>query len=96
MKAYAFLPLLALLAGCACPSVEPTSLLVRDANNRPVRNVTVSWSDQWGERHGFACVDKAASGTAQTGANGEAVLPPLSPGRHRRVEIVVPSAPVQP
>ena len=94
MKTLFLLPLLA--AGCASPTVEPTNLLVRDADNRPLRNVTVSWNDRWGERHGFACVDKVTTGTVQTDDNGEAVLPPLAPGRHRNVELVVPSTPAQP
>ena len=87
------LPLLALAAGCASPRAEPTELLVLAESGRPVAGVPVSWHERWGERRGFACVDKGVSGQCLTDEQGRAELPALEPGRRREVKIVLPANP---
>ena len=87
------LPLLALASGCASPAIEPTELRIRDESGHPLESARVRWQDRWGERHGLACVDKMAVGDSLSDQTGKADLPPLLPGRHRTVEIVLPSTP---
>ena len=87
------LPLLALAAGCASPRAEPTELLVLAESGRPVAGVPVSWQERWGERRGFACVDKGVSGQCLTDEQGRAELPALEPGHRREVKIVLPANP---
>ena len=87
------LPLLALAAGCASPRAKPTELLVLAESGRPVAGVPVSWHERWGERRGFACVDKGVSGQCLTDEQGRAELPALEPGRRREVKIVLPANP---
>ena len=87
------LPLLALAAGCASPRAEPTELLVLAESGRPVAGVPVSWHERWGERRGFACVDKGVSGQCLTDEQGRAELPALDPGHRREVKIVLPANP---
>ena len=80
-------------AGCASPRAEPTELLVLAESGRPVAGVPVSWHERWGERRGFACVDKGVSGQCLTDEQGRAELPALEPGHRREVKIVLPANP---
>ena len=92
-KLVLLLPLLALAAGCSSPCAEPTELLVLAESGRPVAGVSVSWHERWGERRGFASVDKGVSGLCLTDEKGRAELPPLEPGHRREVKIMFPANP---